>query len=642
MRISGATTYAASIDASLAVFATQHPDEFTVQCEYREMFAGPLARHVKYGGSGSPMPLIVDPTCVAAAAVPACAACDAGTTSVQEKGKKPADAEVEKPKTDEVDKDDEKPEKKNAKKKARDAAPAVDDAMVAAMKRATDSTNPRNYYADAFATDTSALTVTTTPHPAGVSGPISGVIVMCADIFKTFELAPIARAKTGTRCFVDRATFDARLRENLVIRYSDGRIEPDKALLDVFDGAGKENYCVAGGFIAKLLDPSAGRVEFSRSDIDIFVYGADQVALIDKLIAKVTATGTNLLTIRGGVVNIYRAGAMKVQVVSSAFDTPLEIVSNFDLSHVMAYWTRGTVHVTAPCLKAFATRETTIGSSVRVFSPFRIIKSILAGFYPTSDSRGNMPLIKLDSILKDPSHIIGQTSAYIALIERVAADCDPTEFFARISLANHGSINIMRIINRHDSGKAQSITGEHECESECDVLTFASAHPDAVTTSASAKSSIARRMAMRTVINDYRTFEVRDADWATTLDVGDNVLPMVVESFPMPLIAAGMKAKFDVHGSMRSSGGNTAIITITDEADTARIAMIVGAIRAAFVARGFTLDSANQSASIIAVDIIPSRAHPPSTRVNPPIKVFPRISKLGDKSYKLVFASFAQ
>jgi len=97
------------------------------------------------------------------------------------------------------------------------------------------------------------------------------------------------------------------------------------------------NYVIAGGSISRILDVQQGPIHWEASDIDIFTYGThDQQRKTIGELCEVLGKGA-LFAVRGSVITVYRRNSRKIQIVSSAYLSPDEIIANFDLSAVMVY-----------------------------------------------------------------------------------------------------------------------------------------------------------------------------------------------------------------------------------------------------------------------------------------------------------------
>lgn len=248
------------------------------------------------------------------------------------------------------------------------------------------ATKAKNYYIDIFAHDPSKFTITN----ARLDDKSIGVNKYIADLLVKFKYPLMQKPPIGGRAFITREEFNERV--NKLLCKSNG--EPDKNLIDVWNGAGKldasvnqsyelagSNYCIAGGSISKLLDPYINSDNLRESDIDIFVFGdiINQRYTIEKIVRMLFEHGTTYITIRGGVVNIRRCDCMDVQIVSVSSSNPMSVVRNFDVSNVMCYWFAGTVHVNAACVNAFRTRVVKYGKNKK-FIDARILKIIKYGF----------------------------------------------------------------------------------------------------------------------------------------------------------------------------------------------------------------------------------------------------------------------
>jgi len=239
------------------------------------------------------------------------------------------------------------------------------------------------YYADLFAADTSSVVtreVLLDAQSLRANNLVRGALdrVHCPRVTLTPQ-------QWGTRAFVPREVFIERAKS---VFFRTG----DSALDSIWNAAGVSeagktcadsctNYCFAGGFISKLLDPFAGQIDNATCDADIFVYGSieEQTRTIDTLVRKLYEPGTTYSTIRGGLYNIRRIGRMDVQIVSSPYSTPQLIIAGFDAASTMSCWTAGTVIANAKFVQAFANRVSSL-SRTKPLRDLRPIKVAINGF----------------------------------------------------------------------------------------------------------------------------------------------------------------------------------------------------------------------------------------------------------------------
>lgn len=621
--------YAQSIGPKLVVFASSFPDACIVQCTYSEMFMTPLVNRIRYCGNGEMMPLI-----------------------------------------------------------ARGALAQCPQTPV--INAHCDSTKPNCYVSDLFACDHAIITRST--HPRIVDEHITATFQLCSKVFDVLRVEPVRIGSIigGKRAFVDRATFDARVAKTFVIRRGDGQTVADKAISVLFNGAGLRPYCIAGGCISKLIDPLANDEERARSDVDVFVYGDDQEKIISDLAREITAGTEHAIVVFRGVASIYRPGATKIQIVSSGFKSPDEIIKNFDFSHVMAYWSNNSVHITAMCAHSFATRQAYINEDTYATTPFRAIKSIMSGFIPIhSDGKNTTQFRKMVLMLGHEDTITAQIIDHIACAYHGTADQPISEFRARVSLVHCGTLAIVdangitptmniarpksdtdesvtretddqpfgvctRVTPGHgkavmiistdgavsvtETGSQESKTGGHS-ESETDDQTDGSPR-------AKPAGGIGSSMLIGHIINGYGPANVDVTEWDRTMDVSDEVLPKLSYGFHTAIIVAGMKASTEVAGTVVRAKGlsrfhNAQVIMSTD-ADIDKWIRIIDIIRRKFAGRELTIDTSRAYANKKVLSVFSSRnLSPDDFKRYERIRLSPHVQRDSSSAFTLVIQMLA-
>jgi len=260
---------------------------------------------------------------------------------------------------------------------------------------------PTMFYVDIFAADTAPITVARDDPRIHLNASA----IQIATQMREMHIPCVEKPENGTQALVSRETFMKRLDDALRVRSTGA---PDERLRAIIHNAGvishegarneaemsmtaleasHGNYCVSGGFISKLIDPSYRSDDLQYSDVDIFVYGHNQKDTIDAIIAKLFVPGETFIVVKGSVATIYRTDAIKVQIISSTADTPCKVISEFDFANVMVYWSRETVFANAPCIRAYVTRSCTQRRSTGKDEK-RIIKLVRNGFDLRSTAQG--------------------------------------------------------------------------------------------------------------------------------------------------------------------------------------------------------------------------------------------------------------
>jgi hypothetical protein len=436
------------------------------------------------------------------------------------------------------------------------------------------------YYADLFARDASAITTLDYP----LDPRHANVMIPVMSALRAIGLEPIPRPPKGSRAFVDRAEFDARLARAMTVmrRATDGAqfAVPDIALRAIFANASADagdagadtcasiasntlgrNYCIAGGFIAKLIDPCARDADLVGSDVDIFVYGENQAHTIDEIVRALWVQGETYATAIGSVITIYRVGATRVQIVSSAENDPARVISQFDLANVMAFWARGTVWVNAPCMRAFATRVCVLKGIERGgLSIARIVKLVRAGFVLNAN-RCDARRARVERLTEDMRKMRASVLGIAAWV-RISADMSEPERIARIAL-HDDSANIITRIASSESTPRDSASSE-------------------------ALSSLI--MLRRTIVHGYCSLDICDVDW-NLVSIRD--LPTAPGTHDS-IRVAGFRARVNIEYvgvtiARRGTGGRMLTFRLAPEY-SALFRGAINALRAKMLGNGLALD----------------------------------------------------
>jgi hypothetical protein len=149
------------------------------------------------------------------------------------------------------------------------------------------------------------------------------------------------------------------------------------------------NYIVAGGSINLILDQTLDLDQYPLSDIDIFLYGSEQVLTLERILNWIISTY--------GQKNIYLHRIMSVhsiwindkrrsiQLILTNYEDPYDIVKSFDFTHLKCWYQNNNFYQTLDCYYSILTKK----SSTITLSPnpLRIHKTISRGYiihYPMS------------------------------------------------------------------------------------------------------------------------------------------------------------------------------------------------------------------------------------------------------------------
>lgn len=469
--------------------------------------------------------------------------------------------------------------------------------------------NPGKYYVDLFKVDSSSIKVRNTvnnPRNESITEPIMR-------IFRTLQVTCTTPPEAGRPAFATRAEFD-RLLEKVLTRYDGTR---DEALREVINNAGvlpaaptgtdpsfdgwtlleraKHNYCISGGFISRLIDPCATVASFAGADVDIFVYGEHQEATIDDLVARLFVPGQTYITIRGSVVSIYRVDGFKVQIVSSLYSEPCNIIADFDFAHVMAYWSNGTVYANALCLRAFATRTCTGKHSLDRHPETRIIKLLHRGFKLRlgKNERRNAQIIHT---FEDTKSLLNCALDYIDHID-IRREMSPPSIIARIMHHDNVLDVVTNVATTVTTGIAPSVStssASASTSSACASTSSASASTSSaagVSLAAMAQTSggiasalvsqpatiVSSAMLLRHRISGYATMDLCDVDWKS---VNPTTFPTTVGT-KSPIYIAGLQARITVetYGRTplsRKEGDERVLLILSQNSSTAFMKIIKG------------------------------------------------------------------
>lgn len=417
---------------------------------------------------------------------------------------------------------------------------------------------PTKYFADIFAADISAIKVRNIPadpQSEVICGPIKYV-------FKAIHFDRVEIPQTGAKAFVSREEFLQKL--NKTLTYDDGT--PDEDLRRIFHAAGdgitsqletlKHNYCISGGFVSKMIDPNTIPSDITSADMDIFVYGDQQEATIDSIVAQLFHPGNTFITVRGSVVTIYRHGAMKVQIVSSAYESPSAIIADFDTANVMTYWSNGTVYANASCVRAFVTRTCAFKRSAGKCDLTRLIKLVRSGF----NLRLNMSKTRrarITSITTDMDKVWKAVLSYTAFI-KLDKSMPLHEKLARIMYHDDVTDVITNVTTNVPTGVVTSVPTGVPMGAPTGPTSSSASHPAAHISDDPV--CISRCMSLKKKLGSYVTMNLTDVDWGKIEVQRFPFTPNGIDS----LYITGRRVRFaiDTIGKINMTSANTDIRVI--------------------------------------------------------------------------------
>lgn len=142
------------------------------------------------------------------------------------------------------------------------------------------------------------------------------------------------------------------------------------------------NCIIAGGSIYKILGKNfmdCCDTEYNKSDIDIFVYGQTKKKkekvryLINYFITKLKKI---IIINKPNVLTIYSKYYHRdIQIIVGNYRTPLQILNDFDLSHLQLCYNGTKIQMTPNCFHSFRTQTTSIMKYTMNENLYKKIKS---------------------------------------------------------------------------------------------------------------------------------------------------------------------------------------------------------------------------------------------------------------------------
>ena len=212
---------------------------------------------------------------------------------------------------------------------------------------------------------------------------------------------------------VSRQEFDRRFTE-----FTCGLIE--KSINPKVDFAFPyENVVFAGNSICKLLSADYDAKLSRSSDLDMFVIGDPNTvaATVDKLLMwfdNNTGDSTNTYySVKSSVISVYIKDVPRMfQIVSGTYNTPYQVISNFDFTHIQWAMHCGEVFGTPSACVSMKERITYLHNSTRIIIP-RLIKALFNG-YDISIDGFDAVNINITDLVNNPKS--EETQAYIRKI----------------------------------------------------------------------------------------------------------------------------------------------------------------------------------------------------------------------------------
>ena len=146
------------------------------------------------------------------------------------------------------------------------------------------------------------------------------------------------------------------------------------------------NIIMAGGLISGLLETQMDPIEYSLSDVDMFVYGENKDVIankiqeiydyfIDKLDKQCYVFS---YTPNTPIINIIVPGECSFQIIGTSFKNEMEVLNSFDLTHCQVGFNGSKLVYTNEFVQATITRTTKI--TKRKIHAYRLVKTYNRGY----------------------------------------------------------------------------------------------------------------------------------------------------------------------------------------------------------------------------------------------------------------------
>lgn len=175
---------------------------------------------------------------------------------------------------------------------------------------------------------------------------------------------------------------------------------------NMFNNFNWANVILSGGFLYGLINNLNNSLNDS-SDIDLFVYGANDSIINDKVlyIIKYFQEYNPYYIVRGQVINIVIPDfKYDIQIIFFGnHKTPQQIISTFDFNYVSMYYNGNEVYCTFDCLIGlkYSMAILNLKNVLKSKLEFRLFKSILKGLHIKYTKKINCKMIKNEKIYMD-------------------------------------------------------------------------------------------------------------------------------------------------------------------------------------------------------------------------------------------------
>ena len=146
------------------------------------------------------------------------------------------------------------------------------------------------------------------------------------------------------------------------------------------------NVIIAGGLISGMIEKKADMTEYQMSDIDIFVYGKNKEAITNKIqyiydyfSKKLDKKFYSFIIIPNTVtMNIVIPGKTSIQIIGTLFESEMEVLDSFDMTHCQIGFNGDNVIYTKNFIQAIQTKVTKI--TKKSIHAYRLVKANYRGY----------------------------------------------------------------------------------------------------------------------------------------------------------------------------------------------------------------------------------------------------------------------
>jgi hypothetical protein len=144
-----------------------------------------------------------------------------------------------------------------------------------------------------------------------------------------------------------------------------------------------ENVVFAGGLVNGILDSKFDEEKYKKSDIDLFVYGKkDEVpSIMQRIYTYFRNKHESMYSFvykHVTLLTILIPGKRSIQIIGTGYDTALNVISDFDLTHCQVGFDGKEIITTSGFDEAIKTRESMV--TKKAVHAYRLAKAYIRGF----------------------------------------------------------------------------------------------------------------------------------------------------------------------------------------------------------------------------------------------------------------------